>query len=227
LAFGKLSAWGSGGLWDSLLGKEKFYNAFCLCLYEDSGVWGIGADFSTDTRVTAWTPITDKQWYGINLADIMVNGKSIGLSRSVLNSQQVIIDSGTTLMIFTTKIMNAIQAQFEALCSQGVNLVGVCGVQKGQSIFDNQCFQMTPAQVGVWPVFTISLPGAPNLPLAPAQYLWQGAGQAGYYCMGMQGQDGVGVTILGDTFMQAYNVIFDRHRAKIGFGPLNTCPTAN
>lgn len=155
----------------------------------------------------------------------MVNGKSIGLSRSVLNANQVIIDSGTTLMIFSTEIMKAIQAQFEAVCSTGVNLVGVCGVQKGQSIFDNQCFQMTPPQVGDWPVFTVSLPGAPNLILSPAQYLWQGAGQAGYYCMGMQGQDGLGVTILGDTFMQGFNVIFDRKRSMIGFGSPTTCPT--
>jgi hypothetical protein len=87
------------------------------------------------------------------------------------------------------------------------------------------------------------------LTIFPQDYLWQGAGIPGYYCLGIQEMgmalslsfallrilrcrrlipsfsyslDGLPV-ILGDVLIQRFHVVFDLQQDAVGFGPLSSC----
>jgi len=173
-----------------------------------------------------FTPLQDEIWYIIYLEDWLFGGVSLNISAWDLNDNQVIVDSGTTLIIVDNQVMTATQNLLTGLCST-TNLVGVCGLTYNNSIFNSNCFLMTPAQVNAFPNMTISMYGSPNFPLtiSPWQYLWQGAGIPNYFCMGIQEMDGLPI-ILGDVFLQNFHVVFDRYQDAVGFGALTGCPNS-
>ena len=72
--------------------------------------------------------------------------KSLGVSKFDLNENGVIVDSGTTLLIVSEKVNKALIALFNSMCSS-TNLVGVCNVTTGKSLFDGYCYSMTPDDV--------------------------------------------------------------------------------
>jgi hypothetical protein len=86
---------------------------------------------------------------------------------------------------------------------------------------------MTPAQLAQFPPLTIALYEIAPLTIYPIDYLWQGAGIPGYYCLGIMAMDNSFPIILGDVFMQRFHVVFDRDEGYVGFGNLSTCPTSN
>jgi hypothetical protein len=51
---------------------------------------------------------------------------------------------------------------------------------------------------------------------------WYFLAVSGGYCFGIAPSPGLG-TILGDIFMQAFNVYFDRANKQIGFAPVKDC----
>jgi len=77
----------------------------------------------------------------VKMTDIKMNNQSLGISHSTLNSNGVIVDSGTTLFVVNPAVMTVIQNYLQSLCSK-VKLVGVCSVAFNQSIFNNNCFQV-------------------------------------------------------------------------------------
>jgi len=156
------------------------------------------------------------------MTDIKVNNGSLGISEHTMNENGVIVDSGTTLFIVNPAMFTTIQNYLQALC-KSVPLVGICGVSFNNSIFNNNCFLMTPAQVAQYPSLSVTLAGTTDLAIPQTAYLWQGAGIPGYYCFGIQAAKKLPV-ILGDVFIQNYNVAFDRNKGKVGFGPLSSCP---
>ena len=197
-------------------------DAFSMCLLTKGGTLSLGVDYSKDSRFR-WTDITQEQWYTVTLNDIKFGSQSIGVSSWDLNENGVIVDSGTTLFIVTTDVMTAINATLYSLCKT-TNLIGICNAPKGQTLFDGQCFNMTSAQTAQFPTLTLTLDGLGDLTVQPTDYLWQGAGIPGAYCLGIQGMDGNGI-IIGDVIMQRYHVVFDRYNSKVGFGPLSSCPS--
>ena len=149
--------------------------------------------------------------------------------------------------------MNTIKTFFKNLCASGTNLVGVCGVAAGQSMFDGYCFPMNAAQIAAYPVLTLNIPGwgevdwdstyqyadlqfdlflrsefsffsflqiadtcplvRSNSPKSALNSLWEGAGVANTYCMGIQALapgSGSGI-IIGDVLMQKFHIFFDRY----------------
>jgi len=172
----------------------------------------IGDDFSSGFE---YTPITKQLWYVVEMDDLLVGSKSIGVSSSVYNSQGTIVDSGTTLFYLPSTAFNAFQTTMTALCNSGQNLVGVCNVKSGQSLFDGYCFKMTSSQVSAFPVLNVNLKGVSNLPVQPSAYL---VTQQGYYCLGVQDSGSLAFTILGDVFMQDRQVVFDFGNSQLGFG---------
>jgi hypothetical protein len=88
-------------------------------------------------------------------------------------------------MIVEQEEMDAIKKLFYAYCPT-TPLVGICNEKPGNTLFDNQCFQMTHKDIAMFPNITITLDGAGDLPILPIDYLWEGSGQPGYYCFGIQ-----------------------------------------
>jgi hypothetical protein len=224
LAFSDLCGWGEDPTIQTLIDELKVYNSFDMCLLLDGGVMSIGDDYSTDNRFQ-WTPIIEEQWYSVTLDDWLFGGMTIGVSSYDLNYYGVIVDSGTTLLIVDSQIFQAIEKLFMTNCTQNP-LVGVCNVTKGEGLFDGKCFTMTNAQVADFPPLTLKLKGIPNgLTITGFDYLWQGTGVPGQYCLGIQAMSGDLPVIIGDVFIQAFHVVFDRQKDLVGFGPLTSCPT--
>ena len=201
LAYSRLSGWQGSGVFDHLVGDFNWYDGFSLCMGPKGGVLSLGVDYSKDSRFK-WTDISDEIWYSVVVNDIKFGGKSIGMDYYYLNYGYggPIVDSGTTLFIVTTTIMAAIRTTIEGFCKTVITpshtlthsslslthshsaqtpLVGVCNVKQNQSLFDGQCFTMTPAQVNAFPLLTVTLPGVGDLAVPPSNYLWQGTGVPG------------------------------------------------
>merc|ERR1712137_1191819 len=95
------------------------------------------------------------------------------------------------------------------------NLVGVCGVSRGASIFDYQCFNLTEAEIAAYPTISMIIEGV-ELNYEPESYLMKM-----YYCR--KGYVGLAVgfevnwTIIGARLLQSYDVVYDRTNSRVGF----------
>jgi hypothetical protein len=127
-----------------------------------------------------------------------MNGQSLGLSPSRLNENNVIVDSGTTLIIVTNDYMNAYSNILTGLCNSGKQLVGFCGVNASANILSGQCFPLTPDQIAAYPPVSF-FPRASNstffhhykfeLTIQPQQYILPICTQPGFYGFGIQVRD--------------------------------------
>eukprot|EP01122_Echinamoeba_exundans_P014514 TRINITY_DN6594_c0_g1_i1.p2 TRINITY_DN6594_c0_g1~~TRINITY_DN6594_c0_g1_i1.p2 ORF type:complete len:431 (+),score=107.87 TRINITY_DN6594_c0_g1_i1:35-1327(+) len=229
MAFTALSGWHGPNAFQSWATSLSYKNSFSLCLGASGGSLSVGTDF-TNSSGWQFTPVYEYQdqfwaWFIVHLEDVQINGKSIGMTHSQLNQHHVIVDSGTTLLLLHPTIFTKVQSTLLAMCST-TNLVGICGVSYNNSLFNNNCFPMTPQQVAQFPTFSFQFHGTGLLPLEPSFYLWEGCGEEGVYALGIQTMKGVG-TIFGDVFMQRYNVWFGhgKENRNVGFGPLASCPS--
>ncbi len=104
--------------------------------------------------------------------------------------------------------------------------MGVCGEAEG-AIFNGNCFQMTSAEMGDYPSMSFTINGISTpFTLSGPQYLIElDSGGNTFWCLGVSSSGGT-LTILGDVFMQYWNVAFDRAASRVGFAPTSTCPTA-
>jgi hypothetical protein len=137
----------------------------------------------------------------------------------------VFVDVGTTLMVVPPIVMNAIQKSFVALCNGGNgNLVGVCGMPPGTSLFDGKCFAMTDKQKAAFPSFTLNIYGWGNVPFESSYYLWEG--QPGLQCLGIQNSGDLRrIITIGAILLQKYHLFFDRYNQQIGLADKSTCPS--
>jgi len=246
LAYPTTSSWGSESPLLELLGQNSQYKSFGMCLMKDGGSISLGVNEHDNPNV-AFTPTMQNGgrliYYPVNLTDMKINGQSINVNSNTLNGNYgALVDSGTTLMLFPEAVFNRLRNIFNALC-QGVNLPGVCGVQDGHSLFDGICVSMTDQDRQSFPTISVTVPGIPtDLTISPDQYLlFQNAslktirttktttkvklGDDLVWCLGIQPSPPTEpVTILGDTFMRGFYVVFDQESQSVGFGPQSACP---
>jgi len=226
-AYQGLSSWGDDPVVSHMIEDNKLYDSFSLCLTTTNPVMDIGEDYQGDSSFE-WTKVVDEDWYTVEMEDFAVGGISLGVSRYDLNENGVIVDSGTTLFIVSEQVNKALEARFNAMCSS-TNLVGICNVTSGKSLFDGECYSMTEEQIALFPNISTTLKGTSALNIPPQAYLWEGAGIEGMYCFGFEYIESDGdelPIILGDIIMQNYHVVFDLEHDLVGWGPLSTCPTA-
>jgi hypothetical protein len=94
------------------------HNLFTLCFAGDGGelVFG-GVDYSHHTSDVGYTPLlNDKSaYYPVHVKDILLNGVSLGIGDSTLNSGRgVIVDSGTTDTFFDASGKRSFMSAFSA-----------------------------------------------------------------------------------------------------------------
>jgi len=97
----------------------------------NNGIMEIGQDYSKDSCFI-WTPIETEQWYIVWMTDWFIGKTSLGVSGIDLNWDNVIVDSGTTLIFVLYWVMDPIKTILAGLCNT-TKLVGICNVKKGQS----------------------------------------------------------------------------------------------
>eukprot|EP01126_Amoeba_proteus_P012892 TRINITY_DN1535_c0_g1_i4.p1 TRINITY_DN1535_c0_g1~~TRINITY_DN1535_c0_g1_i4.p1 ORF type:complete len:446 (-),score=86.50 TRINITY_DN1535_c0_g1_i4:108-1445(-) len=203
-------------------------NIFAMCLLMQPGPGGSngtitfgGIDSTLYTGAIQWTPNTN-QGYSMSLQSLNVFGKHVTEVAS-----EAILDSGTNVLLLPDDAFNAVAEVFYQSCSNGSNLVGICNVPRDQSLFNGKCYPLTSKQVAAYPNITLEFPGA-KISMAPSTYLNLYDTQSPnplYYCLGIRNTGPGGITIIGDTSMAAYYVIFDNVNNRIGWANVNlkTC----
>lgn len=212
LAYRSISSWsGLSGVFE-LENQNGLPTSFAMCLKPSGAYFEIGTAPSTGI---SYTPIVQEQYYAVQIKDMLVGKKSLGLKPSQYG--QTIVDSGTTLLVLPGAAFKRVYHHMKDLCKEGRDLPGVCGVKKSQGIFGGYCVKMSEKQRASFPDLKVKLSGTGDLSIDSSAYL---VAQQGYYCLGIaNGGDSPGLPlILGDVFMRNKLVVFDAENKQVGFG---------
>lgn len=127
---------------ESVIGQLASNNAI------DSYVWSIclqpgsisngtitigGIDSRLHNGPVVYTPNTG----GGQFYQMQANGLTVGNSQVYLDESQVIIDSGTNILLLPTESYTSMKQQMLAMCSS-VNLHGICDVPSTKTLFDSK-----------------------------------------------------------------------------------------
>ncbi len=103
-AFQALSAWQQPCVFSHM----GVYQSFSTCLtVSPPPVFEMGTNYrGTQRAAFNWTTMySDPGWLSVWLSDTGMAGQTLGISASSLNSQSVIVDTGTTFIICSTEMM--------------------------------------------------------------------------------------------------------------------------
>jgi len=220
-AYQTLASSGEPTPFEAWVSAGKLANIFSMCLTDTGGSIVLGGGTATAiATAVSYTPLLEETYYVVDMLDLEINGVGLGLNKSVYNRGGAIVDSGTTDLILPKTAYDALVSKLKANCTSA-SLPGLCGEESGKTIFDGYCFELTSADITEWPVLQVALDGV-TLAIPPSAYIRTSGCDSGQYSSSVEyGSDGDG-TILGDVFMKAYTVIFDRENKRVGFTP-STC----
>jgi hypothetical protein len=182
----------------------------------------------TTTNYTGGYP--NSYFYAVDLSGMKLGAVDVGMTEA--NAGQPILDSGTSLFYVPDAVETAAIAALNASSGfatlfPGQTMTDPTGsgsgtfgcVTAGSGVTDEQIDAMLPPLTMTFgsgnAAVTIQAP-----PLA--SYLMD-AGQ-GQYCMGMWSSDyGIGVSIMGDTFLRGFVTVIDLVNEQAGFAPDTYC----
>jgi len=180
-----------------------------------------GIDQRLYTGTMQYTPNSGGgQFYQMNL-----NGINVGSNSVFVDEQQVIIDSGTNILLVPDETYSSMKSTFLSMCNS-VKLHGICDVASDQTLFDNKCYVFSPNQVAAFPNITIAVQGI-DLVMNAANYILLNYGvnfKPGQSCLGIASTGPQGLQIVGDTLLENYYTVFDQVNQRIGWAPVsNAC----
>eukprot|EP00669_Euglena_mutabilis_P001207 TRINITY_DN11508_c0_g1_i1.p1 TRINITY_DN11508_c0_g1~~TRINITY_DN11508_c0_g1_i1.p1 ORF type:complete len:509 (-),score=108.55 TRINITY_DN11508_c0_g1_i1:61-1386(-) len=165
-----------------------------------------------------YTPIVQKSYYCVE-----ATGLSIGRDVVVQDSDAfgiAFVDSGTTFTLLPEAAFASIRTYLQ---TNFCHLPLVCDAKDkpGMTMFDNYCLVGLSLPDG-YPTFRWDFRGGVQVHVPPEAYFRKipyEEGGAFMYCFGLGPmKSDPPSTILGDTFMVAAYVVFDRRNMRIGFG---------
>jgi len=222
LAYPSTSSWGANSPLIEFMSQNGFYAAFSMCLHNDSGSsLTIGLNAHSNPNIY-WSPRVFKAYYSVKLEQVLVGGKALSVSEKIINGKfGALVDSGTTLIILPNEVFSGLKAAMQAICSS-YKLPGVCGVSDKDSIFNGNCFDMTQDDKDHFPDFAVKVAGIDKVQnIGSIKYLVH---QGNQLCLGIVSSGDEAVTILGDTFMRGFYVVFDQASNSVGFADQSECP---
>jgi len=205
---------------DSIVERYNIPNVFSIALqpisnnsiYNAAGgsltIGGIDTAFLGGSTVY-YTDVIKTPYYTVLLGDISIGGQYLGARIEDFGS--AIVDSGTTYTLVPPIIYNMIK---NVMQTQYCHLPYICGQS---SIFTNSsCVNSTKIDLSQFPDFTFHLSGV-KIIMKPKQYMLQfDTSRGSVHCLSVI--TGVaGKTILGDSFMMGYYIVFDRENKRVGF----------
>jgi len=224
MAYEKLYPIAGNSVFDQLESEGIVENSFSMCLGLTGGMMVLGGiDSNYSKGPMTYTPIIKETYYVVQMVDLFVENTSIGASLSELNGNHSIVDSGTTLMIINYPAFNKLVSTLQVYCQQfPAYLRSLCYPdQNGNSIFSGGlCWNLKYTDIIHFPTLNLQLNNTTKLALGPEYYFLE---VSNAFCFGIMPGSGELGTILGDVFMQAYNVFFDRANKQIGFAAVNNC----
>lgn len=146
-----------------------------------------------------YTPDTGRGgFYQMGLQQITIGGQAISGTE-----QDIIIDTGTNILLLPSEAYASLRKTMEGMCSH-TNLTGICNLSSGKGLFDKACFAMSDAEFAAFPLLTLNLPGV-TLNMTAANYLLKGylpGSTPSQYCLGIDETGPGGLQILGDTTLE-------------------------
>jgi hypothetical protein len=162
-----------------------------------------------------------------------------------------IVDSGSTLLLMSPMPYAALRDEFYAFCAANPSLP--CGAPgqifsqsllslslslslsyflgllipfflSGNGLFDFQCAQLTTDQLNSFPSMTFQFGSSSTISVTvPGRGYFIPCNQNGFYTVGIDAILPEGNAILGDVFMQNFEVLFDVGNNRVGFAPVKNC----
>ncbi|EQC28812.1 hypothetical protein SDRG_13493 [Saprolegnia diclina VS20] len=193
--------------------KRVDRNLFSLCFAENGGQMVLGgADESVHVAAPVYTPLlTASGWFTVELLDISVGNKSLGIAPATYNhGRGVIVDSGTTDSFFPSSAASAFNAAFTELSG-------------GHEFLDNVEDLLTDDALRQLPPIVLTLRGPTRSSMItlqiPATQYYTKVSEDGHYTSSFHFSEPSGSGVLGASTMLNYNVIFDMEGRRIGFAP--------
>lgn len=225
---GSVSSAGEYTPFEAWVRAGQIANLFSLCMHSEGGtvvLGGAGAEYNNGA--VQYAPLVSESYYVVEMMDLQVCASdgsggyttpcaSLGLAASVYNEGQAIVDSGTTGIVLPDLAYSGLQAKIQEL-----------GLPYFDDMFGDYCTALAADQLSGYPYLNFVLTGETgevNLYLSPLDYLGDCAA-GGYFGSAISGSHAQDGTILGDSFMKAFNVVFDRVNSRVGFAP-SACPTS-
>jgi hypothetical protein len=222
MAYKTLHGNGGDAIFDKLAKEHEVANVFSMCLGYHGGMLVLGGyDTKFHAAPPVWTPITQETYYVIKTNDIYVGDFSLKLANYPVIQNNTIVDSGTTLLLVPQVVLDQLRDTFQRVYPR---LPGIGG---SQTIFNGYCL-LGEDIIKDYPDIQFDFPGAGRVTLKPEHYFLSLAtpSKQAEKCLGI-GVGSYSGIILGDIFMQAFNVIFDRQNKQMGFAPVKDCATYN
>lgn len=200
---------------DAFVKEGLVHNVFSICMTSTGGKLMLGG---YDKRVSKgrvqYVRLTHsgaERYYRVTLdGRLGIGGESV----SMPDFRTAIVDTGTTLIVTSTRAFAAIKEQLQR---RYCNVPELCGPD---SWFQSgMCINLADEDLALMPSFTFTVGGDVRLTLRAQDYMLSyRRNRRTYRCVGIMGMDGLGgMVVLGNTLMQRYVTVYDRKSGRIGF----------
>eukprot|EP00002_Diphylleia_rotans_P009423 TRINITY_DN1961_c0_g1_i2.p1 TRINITY_DN1961_c0_g1~~TRINITY_DN1961_c0_g1_i2.p1 ORF type:complete len:561 (-),score=78.64 TRINITY_DN1961_c0_g1_i2:485-2167(-) len=199
--------------------KANLAMVFSVCMGWEGGYITFGGHSPTIAEQDLkYVPIVSDHYYSINIHSLSFSEHKLELATQDFISmmEPPVIDSGTSLMIFPEVVFTKIKAYLQThYCHVG----GICPDGDGKSMFEGFYYKIPSSQKNTLPTMKFALDSNIILELTHDYYL---SNIDGYVGLGFTKGSSI-PTILGNTFMRAFAVVFDLEKRRIGFTKSKDC----
>lgn len=200
---------------DSFVKEGLVQDVFSICMTATGGKLMLGGyDAKVAKTRVRYIPLQHsgaERYYRITLGGSLLVGEE---RVSLPNFQVAIVDTGTTLLVTSTRTFATLKEHFQ---KKYCMIPELCG---SDSWFQSgMCVSLSERDLGRLPALTLTVGGRVRLVLRPRDYMLSySRGGKTYRCVGIMGMDGLGgMVVLGNTLMQRYVTVYDRRNARLGF----------
>lgn len=200
---------------DSFVKAGLVQDVFSICMTGTGGKLMLGG-FSPSVAKTAveYVPLSHRgpeRYYRVQLGGSLKIGDS---AVAMPNFRSAIVDTGTTLIVTSTRTFSAIKAHLQ---QHYCDIPELCG--KDSWFQSGMCVMLSAEDLSKMPALTLTLNGTLPLTLRASDYMLRYERHSKQYrCVGLMGMDGLGgMVVLGNTLMQRYVTVYDRANARLGF----------
>jgi len=135
-------------LFDYLRQATGCPNVFSICLSEETGAMVLGGAVPVDLRAE-WIPYSGSSSYSLELADVKINGASVGEREQVYHT--CIIDSGTTFMYLPPGPYKKVSDHWRQVCPWGA-----CSSRAAKGEYpDDYCYTMSQADLDAFDPYSL------------------------------------------------------------------------
>ncbi|KAH7652450.1 Aspartic peptidase A1 family protein [Dioscorea alata] len=208
---------------DQLVEKGVISDSFSLCyggMDIGGGAMVLGGISPLPDMVFSRSDPVRSPYYNIELKELRVSGKSLGLNPKVFDSKHgTVLDSGTTYAYLPEEAFVALR---DAITSKLHTLKRIHGPDPN---YHDICFSGAGNDVSqlskTFPEVEMVFGNGQKLQLSPENYLFRHSKVHGAYCLGIFQNGKDPTTLLGGIIVRNTLVTYDRQNQKIGFWKTN------